>query len=64
MVKKEAIYKWDKREKDEFSHIEKSIVEAPALYSPDFNKYIFLYPFTYDTSLAIVLTQKDDQNNE
>jgi len=45
MVKKDAIYKWDKREKDAFFHI-----------NPNFNTYFLLHTFTYDTSLVIVLT--------
>jgi hypothetical protein len=31
---------------------------------PDFSKYFFLYTFASDQSLAAVLTQKDDDNNE
>ena len=31
MVKKDAIFKWDNREKDTFSHIKKSIVETSTL---------------------------------
>jgi hypothetical protein len=34
------------------------------LRSPDFSKYFFLYTFASDQSLATVLTQKDDDNNE
>jgi hypothetical protein len=34
------------------------------LRSPDFGKYFFLYTFASDQSLAIVLTHKDDDNNE
>jgi len=63
-VKKDAVYKWDKREKDMFSSIKQVVAEAPTLYSPDFNKYFMLYNFASDTSFVIVLTQKDDQNNE
>lgn len=64
MVKKDALYKWDKRENDMFSCIKKGIAKAPTLYNLDFKKYFLLYTFTSDTSLIIVLTQKDDQNNE
>lgn len=60
MVNKDAIYKWDKREKETFSRINKAIVEAPALYSLDFRKYFLLYTFASDTSLVAMLTQKDD----
>jgi hypothetical protein len=34
------------------------------LRSPDFNRDFFLYTFASDQSLAAVLTQKDDDNNE
>eukprot|EP00253_Pinus_taeda_P004886 PITA_04886 len=60
MVKKDAIYKWDKREKDAFSHIRQTIVEALTLYNLNFNKDFLLYTFTSDTSLEVVLMHKDD----
>jgi hypothetical protein len=34
------------------------------LRSPDFNKDFSLYTFASDQSLATILTQKDDENNE
>jgi hypothetical protein len=34
------------------------------LRSPDFSKDFFLYTFASDQSLAVVLTQKDDDKNE
>jgi len=55
MVKKNVVYKLDKREKDVFSYIKKAIMEEPTLYNPYFSKYIFLYTFTSDTSLTILL---------
>lgn len=58
MIKKDTFYNWGKREKDAFSHI-KSV-----LYSLYFSKEFLIYTFTSNTSLAIVLTQKDDLNNE
>jgi len=64
MVKKDAVYKWDKREKDEFCYIKKITAKAPTLYNPKFNKDFLLYTFTFDTSLVIVLTRKDDYKNK
>ena len=64
IINKDAIYKWYKREKDEFYCIKQAFVEAKAFYNPDFNKDFFLYTFASDTSLAIALTHKDDLNNE
>jgi hypothetical protein len=34
------------------------------LRNPDFRKDLFLYTFTSNQSLAAILTQKDDDNNE
>jgi len=50
MVKKDVVWKWDKREKDAFSHIKQAIVEAPMLYKLDFSKDFVLYTFSSDTS--------------
>jgi len=64
MIKKDAIYKWDKMEKDAFAHIRQAIAEAPTLYNPKFNKDFMLYTITYDTSLNVIVTRKEDQDNE
>lgn len=64
MVNKDTIYKWDKRENNVFSRIKEIVAESPALYNPDLNKYFLLYTFAFNTSLVIVLTQKDELNNE
>lgn len=47
-----------------FFCIKKDIVEALTLYSPYFSKDFPLYMFSFDTSLIIVLTQKDDKKNK
>ncbi len=64
MIKKDAIYKWDKREKDAFSCIKHDTTEARALYNLELGKYFLLYAFASDTSLFVVLTQKDELDNE
>lgn len=64
MVKKDAIYIWDKREKYSFYFFKQAIIEAPTLYRESFTKDFLLYTFSFETSLAIMLVQKDDQNNE
>jgi len=47
-----------------FTYIKQDIAEVPILYNPDFQKDFLLYTFTFDNSLAIVLTQKGEVNNE
>jgi hypothetical protein len=47
------------------SAILKLLYLGPLCYEVlDFNRDFFLYTFTSDQSLAAVLTQKDDDNNE
>jgi hypothetical protein len=64
MIRKDVDFKWDDERKDAFNNIKTAISQAPVLRSPDFSKYFFLYTFASDQSLAAVLTQKDDDNNE
>jgi hypothetical protein len=64
MIHKDAEFKWDDERKGAFSNIKAAISRAPVLRSPDFNRDFFLYTFASDQSLAAVLTQKDDDNNE
>lgn len=56
MIKKDAINKWDKKEKDAFSHLKQVTTKAPSLYNPNYNKDLLLYTFTYDTSIVSILT--------
>jgi hypothetical protein len=64
MIRKDVEFKWDDERKDAFSNIKTAISRVPMLRSPDFNRDFFLYTFASDQSLALVLTQKDDENNE
>jgi len=63
MIKKDAIYNWDQREKYAFTHIKQVISHAPTLYSLDFSKDFLLYSFDSNTSLAVILSQKENQGN-
>jgi hypothetical protein len=64
MIRKDVEFKWDDERKYAFNNIKAAISRAPVLRSPDFNRDFFLYTFASDQSLAAVLTQKDDGNNE
>jgi hypothetical protein len=64
MIRKDAEFKWDEERRGYFNNIKTAISQAPVLRSPDFSKDFFLYTFASDQSLAAVLTQKDDENNE
>ena len=64
MIKKDADFKWSAEEKKSFHDVLKAISEAPTLTSPDFSKPFILYTFASDSSYAVVLMQKDQENNE
>ena len=64
MIRKDAEFKWNADEKQSFRDILKAIAEAPTLISPDFSKPFILYTFASDSSYAVVLTQKNQENNE
>jgi hypothetical protein len=64
MIRKDVEFKWDDERKNDFNDIKSAISQAPVLRSPDFNRDFSLYSFASDQSLATVLTQKDDDNNE
>jgi len=64
IIKTNPVYSWGKREKYAFAWIKQAVAEAPTLYNPDFKKYFLLYTFAFENSLATVLTQKDEMNDE
>jgi hypothetical protein len=64
MIHNDVEFKWDDERKSDFINIKAALSQARVLRSPDFSKYFFIYTFTSDQSLDVVLTQKDDDNNE
>jgi hypothetical protein len=64
MIHKDVDFKWDDERKVSFNNIKTAISQALVLRSPDFSKYFFLYNFSSEQSLVVVLTQKGDDNNE
>jgi len=64
MVHKYVEFKWSEEGIKYFNEIKDAIFQAPILWSLDFSKDFFLYTFSSSHSLAEVLTQKDDKNDE
>ena len=64
MIRKDSKFKWDDERKYSFNSIKTSISRASVLWNLDFNRDFNLYTFTSNQSLVVVLTQKDDDNNE
>ena len=64
IILKDVEFKWDDERKYAFNNIKVAISRALVLRSPDFNRDFFLYTFSSDKSLDVVLTQKDDGKNK
>ena len=64
MIKKNSVFKWGVPEKEAFELIKKSIINAPALNTPNFSNHFTLYTIASDSSYATVLTQINDHNLE
>eukprot|EP00253_Pinus_taeda_P031606 PITA_31606 len=64
MIKKNSVFKWGPAEKEAFDSIKQSIINAPALSTPNFSTHFMLYTLASDSSYAAVLTQINYQNFE
>ena len=64
MIKKNLVFKWGSAEKEAFDSIKQSIINAPALSTPNFSSHFILYTLASTSSYAAVLTQINDQNLE
>ena len=64
MIKKKSVFKWGHTEKEAFDSIKQSIINVPALNTPDFSNHFILYTLASDSSYAAVLTQINNQNLE
>jgi hypothetical protein len=64
MIKKDTLFRWGSQENMAFNSIIKSITKSPSPMSPDFSKDFILYIFMSDISYIVVLTQKNNDNNE
>lgn len=64
MIKKNSVFKWGSAEKEAFDSIKRSIINAPALNTPNFSNHFILYTVASITSYVAVLTQANDHNLE
>jgi hypothetical protein len=61
MLKKGNEVKWIAKPREYFVQIERALIEAPVLISPDYSKDFLIFSFaSYDT-VAAVLLQRNDQ---
>ena len=64
MIKKYFNFKWTKERNEAFEKIKESTTEGPTLKSPNFNNEFILYTFSFDHSIVVVLTQKNDDGDQ
>jgi hypothetical protein len=64
LIKKDAQYHCGPLENQDFNSIKKAIIDAPSLMSPEFSQDFTLYTFASNCSYAVILTQKNVENNE
>ena len=65
MITKYFNFKWTKERMEAFENIKQAIAEAPTLRSPNFdNEFNILYTFSFDHSIALMLTQKNGEGEE
>ena len=64
MLKKTNNFQWSKEAKQSFLSIKQALSEAPVLVSPNFGKDFMIFSFASEHTIAGVLLQKNQQNEE
>ena len=64
MLKKDSEVKWTEQAKTSFQDIKKAITSAPVLISPHFDKEFFIFSFASHDTIAAVLLQKNNDEQE
>ena len=64
MIKKNSVFRWGSAKKEAFDLIKQSIINAPALNTPNFSNHFTLYTIASDSAYATILTQMNDHNLE
>jgi chemotaxis protein CheY-P-specific phosphatase CheC len=64
MLKKDVVIKWSLEEKSTFQRIKKDLVEAHVLVSLDYAKEFFIFSFSFEETIVVVLLQKNEEGHE
>ena len=64
MLKKDNTFQWSKEAKQSFISIKQALFEAPVFVSPNFGKDFIIFSFASKNTIAGVLLQKNEQNEE
>lgn len=64
MLRKDHEVKWIIPERFSFNQIKNAITEASILASPNYSEPFSTFSFTFETTLAVVLLQKNENGDE
>jgi len=64
MLRKDHEVKWTISSRYAFDKIKKAIFEAPTLASPDYTKPLSIFSFASETTLVVVLVQKNVDSHD
>jgi hypothetical protein len=64
MLKKGNKMKWTTKPKESFNQMKQALTEEPVLISHDYSKYFMIFSFASFDTIAVVLSQKNDEGLE
>ena len=64
MLRKDHEVKWTVSSRHAFDQIKKVISESPTLASPDYTKPFSIFSFSSETTLVVVLLQKNEDSHD
>ena len=63
-LRKDTKIKWNDVARDSFEAIKKYLMSAPTLINLDYYKYFYVFSFSSNDTIAVVLLQRSDQEQE
>jgi hypothetical protein len=64
MLKKDTKIKWNAESKQSFKKVKHALTQAPVLISLDYTKDFYLFSFSYEHTITVVLLQKNNEGYE
>jgi hypothetical protein len=64
MLKKDTKIKWNLEAKQSFEQVNNALTQAPVLISPDYTKDFYLFSFSSEHTIVVVLLQKNNEGYE
>jgi len=64
MLKKNHEVKWDPEARKYFHTIKEALGKSPVLVSLNYDKDFFMFSFSFERTMVVVLLQKNDEGQE